>query len=141
MPLSISPIKRVLSKAVFLLHLLIFLLFPAGFFIPSSVWPERIEYHFYYCIAPFFLFYAWGLIWTIKYRDKIYSICFLDTLMQWLRGHSIWDPKNYRHTFVGELFARLNLNVSKTTPRVLLFLCIVTTGIFYILKLNGIVLY
>jgi hypothetical protein len=136
-----SRLKLVLSRLVFHLHLTVFLLFPAGFFIPSSVWPERIEFHFFYCVAPFFLFYAWGMIWTLKYRDKLYSICFLDTLMQWLRGHSIWDPKNYQHTFVSELFSLLGLNVSKTVPRVLLFLCIVVTATFYILKLNGIVLY
>jgi hypothetical protein len=134
-------LKRALSRVVFHLHLTIFLLFPAGFFIPSSIWPERIEFHFFYCVAPFFLFYAWGMIWTLKYRDKLYSICFLDTLMQWLRGHSIWDQKNYQHTFVSELFSLLQLNVSKTIPRVLLFLCIVLAGTFYLLKLNGIVLY
>jgi hypothetical protein len=134
-------IKIVLSRFVFLIHLLIFLLFPAGFFIPSSVWPQRVEYHFLYCVAPFVLFYAWGLIWTIAFRNKIYSVCALDTLMQWLRGHSIWDPKNYEHSFVEELFEKLKLNLPEKTPRILLGICILLTASMYVLKLNGIVLY
>lgn len=134
--------KKILAEAIFYIHLIIFVLFPAGFFIPSQIWPARIEYHFWFSLGLFILFYAWGLIWTIKYRNKIHAICMLDTLTQKLRGHSIWSPQNYEHSFVEELSQRFNLiPIPKKVIPLLPLGCVILSGILYILKLRGVVLY
>ncbi len=140
-----QPIKGVQKCAVdviFWIHFIIFLFFPLGFFIPSAWWPARIDVHFWYSVSLFVLFYLWGAIWTIKRRDRVYSICMLDTLMQRMRGYSLWDPKNYDHSFVEELFARFHLKqIKNEAVPGLLLICIALSGLFYFLKLNGIVLY
>ncbi len=95
-----NPVRRLAADVLFGIHVLVFLFFPLGFLIPSSIWPERIVVHFWYSFVLFLLFYAWGLLWTLKFRDRVYAICVLDTVMQAARGFSMWDPRNYRHSFV-----------------------------------------
>lgn len=134
--------RVIAARIIFTIHLIVFLAFPLGFFIPSSAWSERIEYHFLYCSITFLLFYIWGLIWTLKFKDKCYGICFLDTLMQRLRGYRIYDPGNYQHSFVEELSERLGLiRVPKKSVPMLLLICIIASAALYTLKLKGIILY
>ena len=134
--------RRILINFIFYLHFIVFLLFPLGFLIPSSIWPARIEYHFWYNFSLFLLFYLWGLVWTIKFRNKIYSICILDTITQKLRGYSMWDPQNYDHSFVEELLSKFGLmHIPKRSIPELLLACTIVSAIFYILKLYEIVLY
>ncbi len=135
-------VKSLLADVVFIIHFIIFLLFPVLFFIPSRVWPWRIEFHFYFAVSLCVLFYVWGLIWTLKLRDKVYKICMLDTCMQWLRGYSLFDKNNYEHSFVVEVFERFALkNVRPSVIPWMLLMCIVLTAILYVLKLRGIILW
>ena len=137
--------KKIKNKAllnlVFAVHFLIFLFFPLGFFIPSSVWTQRIEYHFFYTFGLFILFYIWGAIWTFKLKNKLYGFCALDTLMQWLRGYSIWDPKNYEHSFVEEVLERVNIKLPREIITYLILGSVIIATVLYIMKLNGVVLY
>jgi len=88
------------------------------------------------------MFYLWGLIWTIKLKNKMHAVCVLDTITQKLRGYSIWDPQNYSHNFMVELGEKLGLpTFSPKIIPVLSFLAILITGALYWLKLNGVVLY
>lgn len=134
--------SRLLVDIIYGLHVLIFLFFPLGFLIPSSWWPQRIEVHFWYSVTLFILFYLWGSIWTIRYRDKLHAICILDTLMQRVRGYSMWDKKNYEHSFVEEMFGRMGIHwlPNRSIP-LLLLACILASGILYFLKMKGIVVW
>lgn len=139
---SLSNIRSLLADLVFVTHVIIFLAFPFGFLIPSNFWPERIEIHFFFCVSLFILFYAWGLIWTIRLKDKVHAICVLDTLMQKLRGYSLFDPRNYHHSFTEELFRHLKIHsISKRSVPGMLLVCIILSGILFILKQNGVVLW
>ncbi len=133
--------KKIFLTLLFYLHTGIFLLFPLGFLIPSSIWPERITYHFYYTISLFVLFYLWGLVWTLSRRDKVYAVCLLDTIAQRLRGLPLSDPRNYEHSFVKELSNRLGIQLSKRLVLRLSLGCVMMTAVLYLLKQVGIVLY
>lgn len=140
--MSDEQIKIYLIEAIFAFHVLVFLAFPLGFLIPSSLWPSRIDIHFFYCLTLFTLFYIWGLLWTIRFRDGVYATCILDTLMQRIRGFSIWDPRNYQHSFTEELFSRLKISgISKKSVPGLLLVCIILSGLLFLLKREGIVLW
>lgn len=126
--------KQFAINLIFYLHVIVFLLFPIGFFIPTTLIPNIIVIHFWYCFGLFILFYAWGLIWTIKYHDKIYAICVLDTIMQKLRGYNIWDKRNYNHSFVEELFMRLHIiTIPKRSVPLLLLACIILSALRFLL--------
>ncbi|PIR03983.1 MAG: hypothetical protein COV59_02250 [Candidatus Magasanikbacteria bacterium CG11_big_fil_rev_8_21_14_0_20_39_34] len=134
--------KKILVNIIFGIHVCVFLFFPLAFFIPASVWEKRIEFHFWYCFSLFMLFYLWGMLWTLRRKDKIYSICILDTLMQYLRGYSMWDPKNYEHSFVEEMTTRFGrLRLANERIPLLLLICIILSAGLYLLKLEGVILY
>lgn len=134
-------LKRIVISILFVIHFFLFIAFPALFFIPSSVWSFRIEFHFVYALGLFAMFHVWGLIWTLKFRNKCYRICILDTITQRLRGFRMYDPRSYDHSFVVEVFERSHLGSVKWIIPSGLFLCIVLSGLLFFLKLFGIVLW
>ncbi len=129
-------------NTLFFLHFLVFLIFPLGFLIPSSIWSSRIEWHFWMMFGILFLFYGWGAVWTLTRRDKIYSVCILTTLMQSMRGYKLFDKNNYDHSFVRELFQRFHIHLKPGIVGTLSILFVLTGMFFYILKIYyGIILY
>ncbi len=135
-------ISKIVLYLIIMLHLAIALAYMAGFLIPSSVWPQRIDAHFWLCLSLLILSYIWGLMWTLKFRDHIYSICLLDTLEQSLRGYSIYDSRNYNYSFIEELLSALKIKIfSRRFIDWFQIIFTVLTGVLYVLKTYGIILY
>lgn len=77
--------------------------------VPEHWWPNKIAFHFYLSFAIVLHQFFWGVTimpWTGKFR----MVCILTTLMQFLRGENIADPKNYDHSFLKELFGKAGFN-------------------------------
>ena len=102
--------RRFFAEIIFWLHIVIILVWLILFAIPTSLWPDRITFHFYYSIVIVAHQFIWGAIimpWTKKYR----MACLLTTIMQVLRRIKVSDPRNYEHSFVRELFARAGIKI------------------------------
>ena len=139
---SIEAVKSILAESLFALHAVIVLFFFIPFFIPTSAWPGRIDVHFAYLSGLLVLNYLWGLIWTIRYRDRLYTVCPLTTLMQCLRGYGMWDARNFRYWFSEELLERLHLaGANRHGVTVMLRLPVLVSGVLYGLEQAGIVIY
>ena len=136
-------LNHFIAELLYYIHIPIMLGFVVPFFFPSSVWPERIEFHFYYNVGIFIFFYIWGAYWTLRRRDRVYLVCFLTTIMQKIRGHKLDDPKNYMHSFISEWFHRMGIkNFSKNNVTKMLTGFTLLAIFFFVLKVSyGIVLY
>ncbi|HLC58789.1 MAG TPA: hypothetical protein VJI68_02920 [Candidatus Nanoarchaeia archaeon] len=133
--------KKTLVNILFFIHTIIVLGIYGMFLIPSSIWPGVIEFHFFYILVIFLLYFIWGAIWTFKLRDRIYAICFLSTLMQYFRGYSFFDPKNYNYSFTAEFFSKLSIKLNEKKVTFWMFVLLLVAAILFVLKLNGIVFY
>ena len=135
-------LKLLLADFLFYLHILIAVSFPLLFFIPSKVWPQRIEIHFWWMVFVFSMFYIWGAIYTLRFRNRLYAVCILTTLTQVLRGKSFWHPDNFEHSFVEEFTSRfLSFKFKDQYVPLTLLGCIFIGLILYVLKIYGIVFY
>jgi hypothetical protein len=124
--------RAVLSEFVFWLHLVIISAWVALFFVPLSLWPGRIAFHFCFSMVVIAHQFIWGAIvmpWTKRYR----MVCILTTLMQALRGYKISDPRNFTHSFVQELFHRAKVRVPAIVPTALTLGIVTGTTVLYCL--------
>lgn len=103
--------SRFCGEIVFILHIPIVIIWFGLFFIPLSYWPGRAVFHLWYALTILFIQFFWGLA-LFRYTKKIDLVCPLTTLMQSVRGFSVKKEKNYRHSFISELFKRIHLKVS-----------------------------
>ncbi|MDP3900916.1 MAG: hypothetical protein Q8Q38_01045 [bacterium] len=102
--------KKFFAEVIFWSHVAIVGFWYALFLVPSSWWPGKIEFHFFFTIAIVAHQFLWGLVimpWTKRYR----MVCILTTPMQFLRGQSISDSKNYDHSWTAELIGRSGVTV------------------------------
>ena len=121
-----------LIDILFWLHCPLVIIWFGLFFIPGSLWQNKIVFHFWF-ISIFLLGQlAWGGILYPKI-NKIMLICPLTTLMQYFRGYPIKDKRNYNHSFIAELLNRLNINVSFHWVSILLIITLIIVSIQYFL--------
>lgn len=109
-----------LGRIIFALHLVLVAFWLGLFFVPTSLWKDRVVFHFWFTIFIVTHQFVWGaLIWPVtkKYRFP----CFLTSVMQLVRGYKLSDPKNYDHSFISEGFKNLGIKVSMTAVTVLTF--------------------
>jgi len=102
--------KLFLANLLFGIHFIIVIIWLGLFLVPSSVWHDRIIFHFYLTVIIVTHQFLWGLAimpWTRKFR----MVCILTTPMQLLRGQKISDPKNYDHSFFQEFFGNQGLKI------------------------------
>lgn len=102
--------KLFLADLLFWIHFVIGTIWLGLFLVPSSIWQDKITFHFYLTITIVVHQFLWGLIlmpWTRKFR----MVCILTTPMQLLRGEKISDPKNYNHSFFKELFGKNGIQI------------------------------
>lgn len=112
--------KLFLANLLFWIHFVIGSIWLGLFLVPSSVWHDKITFHFYLTIAIVSHQFLWGLLimpWTRKFR----MVCILTTPMQLLRGEKISDPKNYEHSFFKELVGKNGLKVPHAFSTALTF--------------------
>jgi hypothetical protein len=101
-----------LAEGIFWLHAIIFVVWIGLFFVPVSFWPQRIHVHFWYVLIMVMSEIVMGLL-LMKHMHKFRIVCPLTALMQYIRGYSLTDPKNYDHSFVREFAERFHLSLPK----------------------------
>ena len=113
-------IRLFLADILFWIHVAIVTVWIGLFLVPSSVWHDKVTFHFYLTIVIIVHQFIWGFLimpWTKKFR----MVCILTTPMQLLRGQKISDPKNYSHSFFKELFGKGGLQVPHATSTFITF--------------------
>ncbi|MFA4999015.1 MAG: hypothetical protein WC514_03280 [Candidatus Paceibacterota bacterium] len=123
--------RRISSKIVFLIHCLIVFFWFGLFFVPVSLWSDKIIFHFYLTLVIVFNQFIWGLFimpWTKKYR----MVCFLTTVNQLLRGDSISDEKKYDHSFSQELFGKAGIKITHRFATYLTFTVLIVVTFQYL---------
>jgi hypothetical protein len=105
-----APYKKTnLVKFLIFIHAIFFITWAGLFFIPSSVWPDRIFYHFWYVISVLVFNFSWGNLLRIKNNRKNgLFVCMLTTITQYARGHNLNDQNNYSHSFFKEMLSKFN---------------------------------
>ena len=112
--------KLFLADILFWIHFLIGSVWLGLFLVPSSLWHDKITFHFYLTLAVVGHQFLWGLIlmpWTKRFR----MVCILTTPMQLLRGQKISDPKNYNHSFFKELVGKKGLQIPHAISTLITF--------------------
>ncbi len=113
-------IRLLLADIIFWIHFLIGTIWLGLFLVPSSMWPGKITFHFYFTILLVFHQFFWGWLimpWTHKFR----MVCILTTPMQLLRGQKLSDPKNYNHSFFKELIGKNGIKIPHAFSTALTF--------------------
>ncbi len=112
--------KLFLADFLFWIHFIVGSIWLGLFLAPSSLWPDKITFHFYLTVAIVGHQFLWGLLimpWTRKFR----MVCVLTTPMQLLRGQKISDPKNYSHSFLKELVGKNGIKIPHAFSTLLTF--------------------
>jgi len=123
--------RNLLAKAIFLIHSLVVIFWIGLLFVPNNIWPDKINFHFYLTLFIVINQFLWGLIilpWTKDYK----MVCFLTTINQLLRGKSISDEENYKHSFLKELFGKAGITVSHRFSTILTFTILTIVTIQYL---------
>lgn len=101
--------NKQLIKFLVFLHILFFISWIGLFFVPESIWPNRVFYHFWYVIGVMGLNVGWGSSIKLYNKRGNLFVCPLTTMTQYARGHKISDEKNNGHSFVSEILLNLNI--------------------------------
>lgn len=116
------------SELLFWVHLPIVIFWFGLFFIPKSIWPERVFFHFWMIIS----IMAIQVIWSLVIFRKFNLICPITTWMQSCRGYTLKSKKNYGHSFIAELCGRLGFNVYFKSINIALLITLLIVVIQYI---------
>ena len=120
--------KRIgLSELVFWLHFPIVVLWFGLFAVPKSIWPGRVTFHFWFIVILLIMQLIWGSI----LRQKFDIICPLTTLMQYWRGYSYKNEKNYSHSFIAELSNKIKIKIHYKGVNVVLLITLIIVFIQY----------
>lgn len=122
--------RLLLAEAIFWMHIVIVLFWWGLFLVPSSWWPGKISFHFFFTLGIVAHQFLWGALlmpWTKKFR----MVCALTTPMQLLRGEKISDPKNYDHSFTKEFLGKTGFTVPHRFATILTFTILVLVSIQY----------
>jgi hypothetical protein len=120
-------IKKKLSELVFWLHLPIVITWFGLFAVPRSIWSGRITFHFWFIVILLLVQFIWGFI----LRRKMDMICPLTTLMQYWRGYSCKNKKNYGHSFIAELSNKIKIKIHYKGVNIVLLITLVIVFIQY----------
>ena len=118
------------DELVFWLHFPIIVLWFGLFLIPTYFWPGRVVFHFWFIFSIMFI----QLIWGLFLRRKFDIICPLTTLMQYLRGYSIKEKKNYGYSYIAELLERLGMKISYKFVNFILLITLFLVSCLYWLR-------
>ncbi|NQV91780.1 hypothetical protein HQ489_04875 [Candidatus Woesearchaeota archaeon] len=118
-------------KFMYVTHIPITAFWFVLFVIPTSIWPERMIFQFWYALWLVGGQVSWGILIFGKFK----SICPMTTVMQLLRGYDIKDERNYDHGFIAEFFEDMGIPLSRKGTSVILnmsFLVIVLQYMFLV---------
>ena len=120
-------LRKTFIEIIFWLHLPIVIVWFGLFFIPKSIWLGKVTFHFWYIFSIMLI----QFIWSLAVFRKFDLICPLTTCMQYLRGFSLQDEKNYGHGYIAELLLRLRVKVSFKFVSVLLIFTLIVVAVQY----------
>lgn len=113
-----------LGRIIFAFHLVVVAFWLGLFFVPTSLWKDRVVFHFYFTVFIVTHQFVWGaLIWP--WTKKFNFPCFLTSIMQLARGYKLSDPRNYNHSFISEGFKNLGIKVSMNVVTALTFVILI----------------
>jgi len=98
--------RYIISEIIFWTHLPILIAWIGLFFVPLSIFPQRVEYHLYYYLIVYIIQFITGIFYYSTFGGLI-SLCPLTLIMQRIRGVPWKDPKNYEHSFTAEAWSRI----------------------------------
>jgi hypothetical protein len=101
-----------ISEALFYAHIPIFIFWFVPFFIPVSIWSQRVAIHAGYIVFLYILQHMFGA-WYYPKIGYFTSLCPVTLLMQRLRGFGWYDKETYQHSFVAEFMGRCGVPSSK----------------------------
>lgn len=122
-----NKLKKLFTQIVFWSHFPIIILWFGLFLVPSSIWTERVIFHFWYLVIIIII----QLIWSILIFKKLDLICPQTTLMQYLRGYKLNNKKNYRHSFIAEFLKKLKINISYKSVNIILLITLIIVTVQY----------
>jgi hypothetical protein len=115
---------------LFVSHLAIVLVIPAGLFVTNDQITNVHAYHFYYCLVLFISLFLWGGAWSMIYQQPYRRLCVLSSITGLTRGYVLNDPRNFDQTFFGEIAELLLLpKKSVVVMESLIMLSIVASAI------------
>ena len=117
---------------LFWIHLPFVLIWFGLFFIPSSLWSDRVVFHFCYVLSITIIHFLLFFILSPKIK-KIDFICPLTTWTQSFRGYPVKDKRNYAHSFIAELLKKVRINVSFKSVDILMLISFFIVIVQYIL--------
>jgi hypothetical protein len=113
-------IRLFLANLLFWIHVATVVFWAGLFLVPTSLWHDRITFHFYLTIVIVGHQFLWGLMimpWTHKFR----MVCIITTFVQLLRNQKISDPKNYSHSFFKEMVGKRGIQAPHWASTTLTF--------------------
>lgn len=119
--------KNLLTEALFWGHLPIVIIWFGLFIVPLSVWPQRIEFHFWF-IA---IIMIAQLVWSLLIWKKVDLVCPITTWMQYERGYSLKSKKNYEYSYIAELSQRLHVKISHRFVKLLTMTTLIIVTLQY----------
>ena len=117
-----------LAEIVFWLHLPMVILLFGLFFVPKSIWADKVVFHFWYFIGIIIV----ELVWAGLLYKKLDIICPLTTLLQWLRGYPLKNKMNYGHSFIAELLEKIKIKISYNWVNIILIVSLIIVIVQYI---------
>lgn len=116
---------------LFWVHIVIVAVLFGLLLIPKVVWEEVAVFHLWYVVSILSLELLWGLV-MFYYSKRMDIVCFLTSIMQYLRGYKLSDRRNYDHSFIAEFLEKMGFRVSYRSVNVvlLLLLCVVSIRYF-----------
>lgn len=126
-----SFVKRIIFNTIYLIHLILVILWFGLFLVPTSFWPDRVVFHFWFIFIFMLLQVGWGFI-LIPYMKKYRIVCPLTTLMQYIRGYQITDKNNFNHSFIREFLSSIKIKVPYGFVGTINFLSLVFITIEYL---------
>ncbi|MBI2145690.1 hypothetical protein HYU18_05230 [Candidatus Woesearchaeota archaeon] len=125
-------IKTAAAELTFWLHFVLVTVWYGLFFVPTSLWPGKVSFHFWFILIAVALQFGWGLL-LMPIIGKYRMVCPLTTLMQLLRGYPVKDERNNNHSCIKEVFHRIGKPVPKkaVTYSTFISLGIVTLQYFF----------
>ncbi|MBT3835962.1 hypothetical protein HOD05_01350 [Candidatus Woesearchaeota archaeon] len=103
-------------KFLYVTHIPVTIFWFALFVVPTSIWPYRMDFQFWYA-----LWLVGGQVtWGVLMFRKLQSICPMTTVMQLLRGYDLKDKRNYEHGFIAEFFEDMRFPISRKGTSILL---------------------
>lgn len=125
--------KKAAAEVLFRLHFVLVAVWFGLFLVPTSLWAEKVSFHFWFITTVIALQFLWGfLLMPITKRYRM--ICPLTTGMQMLRGYPISDERNNNHSFIKEFSERIEKPVPKKAVTISTFVSLGIVAVQYFFR-------